>query len=227
MKFLIFGLGNFGGALAMKLTALGHEVIGIDKREDKVLAIKDLITYAINLDSTRQDAMQSLPMKDTDAAIVCIGEDEGSAMLTTALLKQFKIKRIISRAISPLHQTILEAMGVDELVHPEEDSADRLARRLDIKGLVESFHIGEDYKIAEITVPRKYVGKTVTEAGFPELHPVTIITIIRTEKEVNTIGALRSVHHIVGVIRPDTKLEQDDILVIFGRIKDIENLSDV
>lgn len=101
MKFLIFGLGNFGGALAIKLTALGHEVIGVDRREDKVLAIKDLITYAINMDSTRMDAMQTLPLKDTDAAIVCIGEDEGSAMLTTALLKQFKIRRIISRAISP------------------------------------------------------------------------------------------------------------------------------
>lgn len=226
MKFLIFGLGNFGGALAIKLTALGHEVIGVDRREDKVLAIKDLITYAINMDSTRMDAMQTLPLKDTDAAIVCIGEDEGSAMLTTALLKQFKIKRIISRAISPLHQTILEAMGVDELVHPEEDSADRLARRLDIKGLVESFNVGEDYKIAEINVPRKYIGKTVAEAGFPKTHPVTIITIIRTEKELNTIGAERSVHHIVGVIQPETLLKEGDLLVLFGRIQDIENLSE-
>lgn len=227
MKFLIFGLGNFGGALAIKLTNLGHEVIGIDKREDKVLALKDRITYAINLDSTRQDAMQTLPLNETDTAIVCIGEDEGSAMLTTALLKQFKIKRIISRAISPLHQIILEAMGVDELVHPEEDSADRLARRLDIKGLVESFHVGEDYKIAEITIPLSFIGKTVEQAGFPKIHPLTIITIIRTEKEVNAIGSQRSVHHIVGVVEQKTILKEGDLLVLFGRISDIEKLSEM
>lgn len=227
MKFLVFGLGNFGGALAIQLTNLGHEVIGIDKREDKVLAIKDRITYAINLDSTRQDAMQTLPLSDTDTAIVCIGEDEGSAMLTTALLKQFKIKRIISRAISPLHQIILEAMGVDELVHPEEDSADRLARRLDIKGLIESFHVGEDYKIAEIIVPSNFVGQTVFQAGFPNVHPLTIITIIRTEKEANTIGSERRVHHIVGVVNQDTMLKEGDLLVLFGRIRDIEKLSEM
>ncbi len=227
MKFLVFGLGNFGGALAIQLTNLGHEVIGIDKREDKVLAIKDRITYAINLDSTRQDAMQTLPLSDTDTAIVCIGEDEGSAMLTTALLKQFKIKRIISRAISPLHQIILEAMGVDELVHPEEDSADRLARRLDIKGLIESFHVGEDYKIAEIIVPSNFVGRTVFQAGFPNVHPLTIITIIRTEKEANTIGSERRVHHIVGVVNQDTMLKEGDLLVLFGRIRDIEKLSEM
>lgn len=227
MKFLVFGLGNFGGALAIQLTNLGHEVIGIDKREDKVLAIKDRITYAINLDSTRQDAMQTLPLSDTDTAIVCIGEDEGSAMLTTALLKQFKIKRIISRAISPLHQIILEAMGVDELVHPEEDSADRLARRLDIKGLIESFHVGENYKIAEIIVPSNFVGRTVFQAGFPNVHPLTIITIIRTEKEANTIGSERRVHHIVGVVNQDTMLKEGDLLVLFGRIRDIEKLSEM
>ncbi|MBK7344498.1 MAG: TrkA family potassium uptake protein [Saprospiraceae bacterium] len=227
MKFLVFGLGNFGGALAIQLTNLGHEVIGIYKREDKVLAIKDRITYAINLDSTRQDAMQTLPLSDTDTAIVCIGEDEGSAMLTTALLKQFKIKRIISRAISPLHQIILEAMGVDELVHPEEDSADRLARRLDIKGLIESFHVGEDYKIAEIIVPSNFVGRTVFQAGFPNVHPLTIITIIRTEKEANTIGSERRVHHIVGVVNQDTMLKEGDLLVLFGRIRDIEKLSEM
>lgn len=227
MKFLIFGLGNFGGALAIKLTNLGHEVIGIDKREDKVQAIKDRITYAINLDSTRQDAMQTLPLNETDTAVVCIGEDEGSAMLTTALLKQFNMKRIISRAISPLHQIILEAMGVDELVHPEEDSADRLARRLDIKGLVESFHVGEDYKIAEITVPAKFVGKTAGQAGFPKIHPLTIITIIRTDTEANSIGSERRVHHIVGVVDQDTLLKEGDLLVLFGRIKDIENLSEM
>lgn len=98
MKFTIIGLGNFGLALAEKLTHLGHEVIGVDKNIQKIEDNKDKITHAICLDCSYQAAVNSLPLKNTDVVIVAIGEDVGANLLTTALMKKMDIPRLISRS---------------------------------------------------------------------------------------------------------------------------------
>ena len=149
MKFIIIGLGNFGSSLAQKLTNSGHEVIGVDSKMSKVESLKEKITHAICLDSTDVNAVKHLPLEDSDIVMVCIGEDEGASILTTALMKQLNVKRLISRAVSPLHQTILEAMQVDEIVHPEEETAERWAKKLNIRGVVDSFELTGEYNIIE------------------------------------------------------------------------------
>jgi trk system potassium uptake protein len=224
MKFIVFGLGNFGLSLAMKLTKLGHEVIGVDRSEDKVDLIKDSITHAVALDSTSVQAVKTLPIADADAVVVAIGEDEGASIMTTALLKQLKAKRIVGRAISPLHQTVLESMGVDELMHPEEDSAERLALKLDMKGVVESFALSDQYSIVEVRLPERYTGQTIMETNFRSKYNVNILTIIRTEEKVNLIGIKRKKQKVLGVLAPDTQLIQGDILVIFGATQDIQKI---
>jgi trk system potassium uptake protein len=224
MKFIVFGLGNFGLSLAMKLTKLGHEVIGVDRSEDKVDLIKDSITHAVALDSTSVQAVKTLPIADADAVVVAIGEDEGASIMTTALLKQLKAKRIVGRAISPLHQTVLESMGVDELMHPEEDSAERLALKLDMKGVVESFALSDQYSIVEVRLPERYTGQTIMETNFRSKYNVNILTIIRTEEKINLIGIKRKKQKVLGVLAPDTQLIQGDILVIFGATQDIQKI---
>src|SRR5690606_15016867 len=141
MKYIIIGLGNFDSSLAQKLTRLGHEVIGVDNKLSKVEGLKEKITHTICLDATDEQAVGHLPLKECDVVMVCIGEDEGANILATALMKQSKVKRLISRAVSPLHETILEAMQVDEIVHPEEETAERWAKKLNMKGVVDSFNL--------------------------------------------------------------------------------------
>lgn len=153
MKYIIIGLGNFGASLAQKLTSLGHEVIGVDNQMSKVEALKEKITHTICLDTTDEQAVGHLPLKECDVVMVCIGEDEGANILTTALMKQSEVKRLISRAVSPLHQTILEAMQVDEIVHPEEETAERWAKKLNIKGVVDSFELTGEFSIIEADIP--------------------------------------------------------------------------
>jgi trk system potassium uptake protein len=111
MKFIIIGLGNFGASLAIKLTEMGHEVIGVDKRQEKIEGVKDRLTFTIALDSTNLGAIKNLPIEESDVVIVAIGEDEGASILTTALIKQHNPKRLISRAITVLHHSVLEASG--------------------------------------------------------------------------------------------------------------------
>lgn len=226
MQFIIFGLGNFGLSLALKLTKIGHEVIGVDKSLDKIELVRDRITHAVSLDSTNMQAVSTLPIRNADAVIIAIGENEGASIMTTALIKQLKPKRIISRSISTLQETVLESMGITEIVHPEEDSAERLALRLDMKGVVESFSISDQYSIVEVKTPLRYIGKTLLDANLRSRYGLNVLTIMRTEEKTNLLGISRKKQSVIGVLQPDTKLLQDDILVIFGNKEAIQKFMD-
>lgn len=223
MKFIVIGLGNFGASLSVKLTTQGHEVIGVDSDMRKVESVKDKITHAICLDCTDIVAISTLPLKDTDVAIVGIGEDFGASILTSALLKQNKVKRIISRALSPLHQTVLEAIGVSEIVHPEEESAERMAKMLEIKDILDSFDLFEDYKVVEAKLPEKYINKTVEEMDIRSRFNLNILTVVKMKEAKNMLGIYQKKARVVGYISGKTKFEQDDIILIFGKTSDIKN----
>ncbi|HRI26654.1 MAG TPA: TrkA family potassium uptake protein [Chitinophagales bacterium] len=224
MKFIIIGLGNFGAALALKMTEMGHEVIGVDNSMTKVSLLRDAITHTVCLDSTDIQAVRTLPLKETDVAIVAIGEDVGASIMATAVLKQLNVKKVIGRAISPLHQTVLEAMGITHIIHPEAETAERLAKRLDIKGIIDSFNLTDRYNIIEATVPERYVGQSIRDVNFRNKYNVVILTIIRVTEQKNVLGVTHKVSEVVGVAAPDMIFEKDDILVLFGNIKDIQRL---
>lgn len=224
MKFIIFGLGHFGYALASRLTGMGHEVLGIDKSLDRVEAFKEDISHTICMDSTDAIAVNGLPLKDADAVIVAIGEDEGASIMTIAMLKKLKVKKLIGRATSPLQKTVLEAMGITEFVDPETETAERLAATLDIKGVLDSFQISEKYRIMEIDVPQKYVGLSIQEADLLNKYRVSVLTIIRKTVAENSLGITKTDPLVLGVLPPDFIMEDGDVLVLFGDLKDIEKL---
>lgn len=224
MKHIIIGLGSFGASLATKLTATGHEVIGVDKDMSKVEYLKESITHTICLDATDAQAITHLPLNDTDVVIVCIGENEGANIMTTAVIKQAGVKRLISRAISPLHETVLQAIGVDEIVHPEEETAERWAKKLNLEGILDSFDLGGNYAIVEAKVPAKYVGKTIAEIGFRRNYNVVVLTTIKITEEKSLLGSQKKVSKVQGVASPSTILLEDDIIVMYGGKKDLEGL---
>lgn len=228
MKFLIIGLGNFGFSLAVKLTQMGHEVIGVDEQIRKIEEIKDMITQAICLDCRHPDAVKNLPLKNTDVVVVSIGENEGANILTTALMKKMKVPRLISRSVSPLHETILEAMGVTEIVRPEEETAERWARKLSAHNVVDSFELTDKYSIVVAEIPSKYDGKTIREVGFSPNHHVIILTIMKNTSEKNLLGVFRKVSKldIQGVASADTVLIKGDLMVLYGHKKDIQKILD-
>ncbi|MGK6350476.1 potassium channel family protein [Parapedobacter sp. DT-150] len=223
MKYIVLGLGNFGKSLAIRLTELGHEVIGVDNQLSKVEQLKEKITHTVCMDSTDIDAVSSLPLKDAHAAVVAIGEDEGASLLTTALLKQLSVKRIIGRIVSDLQRTVLQAMDIDEYIMPEEESADRLAMRLDNIDIVDSFKISEKYSIIETKVPTAYVGMTLRQANLTNKYKVIVLTTIRAT-ETLVKGKTTIKKEATGIAQSDTVLMAGDILVLFGELKDINRL---
>ncbi len=224
MKIVVIGLGNFGSTLAMRLTQMGHEVIGVDKDMGKVQMIKDDITHSMCLDSTDIHSVGALPLKDTDVVVVSIGEDIGAAIMTTALMKQLKVSRLISRAISPLHATVLEAMGVEEIMHPEQETAIRLAKKLNLTGYVDSFEVTSDHNVVEIVAPASFVGKTLQELNLTRKFNIIVLTTIKISSSINLLG-LKSKKRVVNeVASSDTKISDGDILLIYGSVNDIKRM---
>jgi len=216
MKFIIIGLGNFGASLAMKLTMQGNEVVGVDQRMEKITALKEKITHCICLDATEEAAFYTLPLKNTDVVVVAIGEDEGANIMVTALCKEAGVKRLISRAVNRLHEKVLTALGISEIAHPEEESAERWSKKLCITGLVDSFELNSNYSIVEAVVQDKYVGKSIQEVGFREKYELLVLTILKSKEQKTTFGKSIVTTILHGIPRPDTVLEQGDILAIYG-----------
>ena len=222
MKYIIIGLGNFGASLAQKLTEQGNEVIGIDKSMAKVDAYKEKISHTICMDSTDEFTVSGLPLRDTDIVLVAIGEDQGANIMTTALLKNFEVKRLISRSINPLHEKVLQAIGVDEIINPEVETAERWAKKLCMANVVDSFELNDDYSIIEAKVPDDYVGKTVREVGFRKQFKLLVLTTIKKVEVKSILGKTKIETQIQGVISADTLLESDDIIVLYGSNKDLQ-----
>lgn len=218
MKFIIIGLGNFGFALAEKLSQQGHEVIGVDKTIDKIEEIKDKITHAICLDCSHQAAVNSLPLKNTDVVIVAIGEDVAGNLLTTALIKKTGVPRLISRSISNIHETILGSMEITEIVRPEVETAERWAKKLTSSGLVDSFELTDKYSVVEVVIHEKFAGKTIEEIGFNKDYNVIVLTVMKSIKEENKIGIVKKSpkFQIEGIAKAETILNEGDIMVLYG-----------
>lgn len=225
MKFIIVGLGNFGASLAEKLTQQGNEVIGIDARMEKVNALKEKISHTICMDATNEETVADLPLNNTDIVMVCIGEDQGVNVMVTALFKNLGVKRLISRSINTLHENVLKAIGVDEIVRPEEETAERWAKKLCLKGVVDSFELNKNFSIVEIVVPEKYIGKTIEEVKFREYHNILILTIIRDKQEKSFLGRSKTVANVQGIPEPTSMLQRDDIIVIYGANEDLQKFA--
>lgn len=222
MKFIVFGLGNFGAALSHNLIQLGHEVIGVDAKMELVDKFKHSITHTVALDATSKEAIAQLPLRDIDAAVVGIGENEGATIMVTALLKQLNVERIICRVTSPTQKIVLEAMNITEFVYPEASSAERLALKLDLPGVVDSFQITPNFRLLEIAVPQRYVGRTVEELDLANRYRLVLVTIIKMVSKKHIFGDNRTEMQVIGIVPPETVLRSGDILLLFGVPRDLE-----
>jgi trk system potassium uptake protein len=226
MKIIVFGLGNFGASLAINLTETGNEVIGIDLHMEKVNLIKDKIAHAICMDATNELAYQSIPIKDSDMAVIAIGENEGAAIITTAIIKKIGNIKIIGRSLSPIHDTVLQAMGIDNIIHPEKESAERLTKKINLKSMVDNFDLDQNYSISEIKSTSDFEGKTLLELDFRNNYNLNIITILRKKERTSLLGPKTAVNEVTGMPTKDTIIQKDDILVVFGRNNDITKFCD-
>ncbi|EET61881.1 TrkA N-terminal domain protein [Marvinbryantia formatexigens DSM 14469] len=208
-QILLIGLGRFGTHVAKKLSELDHQVMAVDIREERVNEVLPDVTNALIGDSTSEEFLSSLGVRNFDVCIVAIGDNFQSSLETTSLLKELGANMVVARASSDVHEKFLLRNGADETVYPERQFARWTAMRYSADHIFDYIDLGKDYAIFEVAVPSAWVGRTIAEADVRRKHHINIM-------------ALRRDGQLDMTISPDTLLLKDDTLLVLGSNRDIQ-----
>lgn len=208
-QFGVIGLGRFGSAMALTLTELGHDVIGVDGDESRVQQLADVITHALQIDATDEKALRAAGIQDVDVAVVSIGENIESSLLVVMQLRELGIGTIVAKAVTPLHGRILEKLGVSRVIFPEREMAIRIAHSLVMPNVIDYIELSRDFSIVEVPAPDAFVGRTLKQL---ELRPRLGLTLIAIKRRSGDSGA------VVTNIAPaaDETIRPGDILALLG-----------
>lgn len=218
MRYLIIGLGIYGGNLARDLVAQGNEVIGADSSRSTVDAIKDFITTAYVIDTTEESALSVLPLSNVDVVIVAIGENFGASIKTVALLKQAGVKRIYARAIDPLHEAIMSSFGIERILKPEQRAAADLTRELALGADVASLRIDSDVTVLRFRVPGWFVGVPYADIRLERDYNLQLLAVTRDHDSTNLLGIRDTESRIISI--EGQNVDKSDTWVVMGTEKD-------
>lgn len=213
MQFAILGLGRFGFSLVRELSRMGLDVLAVDADPNRVNNARDIATYAVEADTTDENVLKALGIRNFDVVVVAIGENIQSNILTTILLKDMGVPMVVSKAQNNLHGKVLEKIGTDLVVYPERDMAVRVAHSLLTKSVIDHINLSSEYSILEIITPSLFVGKSLRESNIREKHNVNIIAIKRGDE-------------IIVNPPPQETIVAKDILVVLGKNVYLDKLSD-
>ena len=176
-SILLIGLNNFGVYMAKQLRELGHQVMAVDKREDRIDAILPFVTDAQIGDSTNEAFLRSLGVNNYDVCLVAIGNDFQSSLETASLLKELGARLVVARADREVQAKFLLRNGADEVINPEKQIAEWAAIRYASNHILDYIKLDEDHAIFEVTVPRDWVGKTIGEIDIRKRYGINIMAV--------------------------------------------------
>ncbi|RKX84318.1 MAG: TrkA family potassium uptake protein [Spirochaetes bacterium] len=219
--FAVIGLGVFGLKVCEVMSERGGKVIAIDKDPSLIEKVKDIVTQSILLDSTDETAMNQIPYADISVAIVAIGEHIEASILTTAILKRLGIPYIVARAVTEIHHQVLRQVGADEVVNIEIEEGLRIAQRLISPEVLDRISVTENISVAEVYVPKDFLGKTLAKLNIRNKMHVNIVAILRTTLSVDEEGNPVKTDNAVF---PDAAeiLQESDIMLIVGKNEDLD-----
>jgi trk system potassium uptake protein TrkA len=212
-RVVVIGLGIFGFNIAKDLYENGIEVIAVDKNKDIIQKIKDFSTKAILADGTDKEVIDSIGIQEDDIVIVSFGEDLAASTLITLHLRELKVKTIIVKAPNEDHRRVLERVGATQVVIPEREMADKVAKGIISPNVLDYIPLSDDYTISEIAPPASFMGKTIAELHLRTKYHVEVIAI----KEVLP-------DRIKMVPRADFVIKDSDVLVVIGKEEDIQKI---
>ncbi|KEO81116.1 potassium channel family protein [Tumebacillus flagellatus] len=212
-QFAVIGLGRFGSSVAKTLYELGYDVLGIDVDEELVQDSVDIVTHAVACDSTDENALKSIGIRNFDVVVVAIGDDVRSSILTTLTLKEMGVKMIVVKAQDTMHGKVLEKIGADRVVYPERDMGARVAHNLISPNILDYIELADDYSILEIQAPSKFVGRSLEQID------------IRRKYGCNVMAIKHRTHINIAPIASDI-IQEGDVLVVVGRNEDLDELDE-
>ena len=176
-QFVVIGMGRFGSNLARSLFKLGNQVLAIDMDQKMVEAVKDEVTEAITADSRNMHVLDEFIDASIDTVILATASDLETSVLTTLYLRNLGVKHIIAKVKSDDHCKILQEMGVQDVIFPERDTAQRLAERLTTNSLIAHLPLAKEFSLIEIETPAEFAGKNLQELDLRRKFGINVIGI--------------------------------------------------
>lgn len=206
--FAVIGLGRFGSSICRELTLEGMDVLAIDTDETKINEFKNIALHAVIADSTDEEVLKDLGIKNIDHVIVAIGDNIQASILTTVILSELGIKKITVKAQNDYHEKILHKIGAHQVVHPERDMGKRIAHSIMSNNILDYLDLSDEHSIVEIIAGKKMSGKTLIDLDIRANYGCNVVAI----KQGTNIN-----------VSPDAKdlIKADDILIIIGSDSDI------
>ena len=202
-SYVVIGLGRFGASLARQLCKLGAEVLALDVKGDLVQQVASEVTHAVVGDAQDKEVLRALGVRNMDCAIIAIGDNLAASVLITMNLKELGIPFIVCKAHDETHRKVLEKLGVDRVVIPEQEYAQRLARTLNSHNVLDYIELSEDFGILDVPAPDAWQGKTLRELNIRAKLGVNIIAVENNSKTNVSPGA-------------DYAIQSGDTLVVLG-----------
>lgn len=212
-QYIVIGLGRFGRSVARNLEANGCMVLAVDKEEKNVNLVAEFVTRAVCLDITDEDAVQELGLENFDGAIVAIGQSLDAAVLGVMWAKEQGVPNVIAKAYDDTQGKILTKVGADEIVYPEREMGDHLAKALAFGNFLDAVELTADYSIAEVTVLPEWDGRNLRELRLRDKYHINVIAVKRNhDLEINPSA--------------EEVIRDGDALVLLGKNEVLKKLSE-
>lgn len=216
MKFAVIGLGSFGFNVAKTLYKKENEVVAIDSDKEKIEAVKDFVSHAVQMDSANKENLEALGLKEMDVIVVSLGPEMEASILTVLFLHELGAKRIVAKALTEDHAKVLEAVGATEVIYPEKDMAIKTALRLNSPNILDYFPLLSGISIQEIAPPEKFIGKSLKELDLRNKYGIQVIAIKEVIAEKTTF-----------IPKADFVIKDSDILIVMGEEKQLAKINTI
>ncbi len=210
-QFVVIGMGHFGASIATTLFGMGYDVLAIDINEEKVQDITDRVTHTVQADSTNENALLALGIKNFDVAVVSIGQDMQSNILTTLIVKEMGVKYVVAKARTELHGKVLYRIGADQVIFPERDMGVRVAHNLVAANILDYIELSPDFSIVELVAPDNFVGRSLLDLDLRARYSVNVIAI-KSGEELNLTPMAEDI------------IKKGDVLILAGENKKLKRL---
>ncbi len=205
--FAVIGCGQFGGSVVSELAGQGADVIAIDRNEDVIKKYVNIATHTIVLDSTDEESLRSIGIRNVDHVIIGIGQDIQGSILTALLLKEIGVNKVTVKVVNDYHKKVILKIGVDNVIQPEKDTGKRLAHQMLSDRVLDYIVLADNYSIIEILAVGPVIGHTLIELNIPTRFRINITAIKRQNSII--------------VPQANTSIITGDRLLVIGENKDL------
>ncbi len=202
-SYIVVGMGRFGSEVARQLHLQRCEVIAMDINADLIQQISPYVTHAVSGDAQDKEVLRALGVKDMDCAIIAIGDDLAASVLVTMNMKELGVPHVICKAHDATYRKVLEKLGADRVIIPEQEQAQRLAKSLSTPNVLDYIELSDECGIIEMPVPEGWIGKDLRQLDIRAKLGVSILAIRRNNK-------------VQASLSPDTAFLKADVLVVLG-----------